>query len=130
MRVAPSWLYKQSHIQQLRMELIVLLNSLNSKNLKYEIRAKNRENPREIDKNLMKMRCCVTPCGQTDVGSSQKNISCLFAYFYTSALIQTFHKKVFVFFFFGFIQRKILLSCENIFSLAMLSAIIYHIRSN
>ena len=23
-------------------------------------------------KNLMKMRCCVTPCGQTDVGSSQK----------------------------------------------------------
>ena len=26
----------------------------------------------KIEKNLMKMRCCVTLCGQTDVGSSQK----------------------------------------------------------
>ena len=53
-----------------------------------------------------------------------KNISCLFAYFLTSALIQTFHKKVF-FFFFGYIPRKISFSGENIFSLATLSAIIY-----
>ena len=44
-----------------------------------------------------------------------------------SALIQTFHKKVF-FLFFGFIQRTISLSVENIFSLATLSAIIYDIR--
>jgi len=33
---------------------------------------KKRENPGEIKKNLMKMQCCVTPCGQTDLGSSQK----------------------------------------------------------
>ena len=52
--------------------IIVLLNSLKSKNLKYEIRAKKREIPSEIEKSLMKMRYCVTPGGQTDVGSSQK----------------------------------------------------------
>ena len=34
------------------------------------------------------------------------------------------------FFFFGFIQTKISLSSENIFSLAKLSKIIYYIRSN
>ena len=39
------------------------------------------------------------------------------------------HRKVFSSFF-GFIQRKISLSSENIFSLATLSAIIYHIRWN
>ena len=42
--------------------------------MKYE--QKKRENPSEIEKNLMKMRCFVTPFGQTDVetdvGSSQK----------------------------------------------------------
>ena len=54
-----------------------------------------------------------------------KNISCLFAYFSTLPLIQTFHKKSL---FFGFIQREISLSAEDIFSLATLSAIIYHIR--
>ena len=36
-------------------------------------------------------------------------------------MIQTFHRKVF-FFFFGFIQREISLSSENIFSLATVSA--------
>ena len=42
---------------------------------KFEVRnasEKKQENPSEIEKNLMKMRCCVTPCGPTDVGSSQK----------------------------------------------------------
>ena len=52
---------------------------------KFEVRntsEKKRENASEIEKNLMKMPCCVTrPCGQTDVGSSQKNISYLFGYF-------------------------------------------------
>ena len=57
-----------------------------------------------------------------------KNISCLFAYFLTSALHPNFPQKGF--FSFGFIQKKISLSGENIFSLATLSAIIYHIRSN
>ena len=33
---------------------------------------KKRENPSKIEKVLIKMPCCVTPCGQTDVGSSQK----------------------------------------------------------
>ena len=41
--------------------IIVSLNSL-----------KKRENPSEIEKNLTKIGCCVTPCIQTDVGSSQK----------------------------------------------------------
>ena len=35
-------------------------------------RGATRENPSEIEKNSMEMRCCVTPCSQTDVGSSQK----------------------------------------------------------
>ena len=42
---------------------------------KFEVRntnEKKRENPSKIENNLMKMRSCVTPCGQTDVGSSQK----------------------------------------------------------
>ena len=34
---------------------------------KFEVR-----NPSEIEKIMMKMRRCVTPCGQTDVDSSQK----------------------------------------------------------
>ena len=47
--------------------------SLSSKNLKYEIRAKKaRKSERNREMNLMKMQCCVTPCGQTDVGSSEK----------------------------------------------------------
>ena len=37
---------------------------------KYE--RKKRENPSEIEKNFMKMRCCVTPCGQTDVLAHHK----------------------------------------------------------
>ena len=77
-------------------------------------------------KNLMKMRCCVTPCGQTDAGSSQKTF---LGFSRTSKRRQTFHKKV-LFFFFGFIQRKSSLSGKNIFSLATHSAIIYCIRSN
>ena len=50
--------------------IIVLLNSFNSKNLKYEIRAKKSEKIRvkKLDEDAM----LVTPCGQTDVGSSQK----------------------------------------------------------
>ena len=64
---------------------------LNFKNLRCEMRAKKaRKSEREIEKHLMKMRCCVTPCGQTDVlahhkkkkkKKKKKNISCLFAYF-------------------------------------------------
>ena len=36
-----------------------------------------RKKARTSEQNRL-MRCCVIPCGQTDVGSSQ-NISCLFA---------------------------------------------------
>ena len=92
---------------------------------KYE--RKKRENPSEIEKNLMKMRCCVTPCGQTDVGSSQKTFLAFSRASKRRHRSKLSTKKVF---FFGFIQRKISLSGDNIFSLAMLSAIIYHKRSN
>ena len=68
-------------------------------------------------------------CVSTFLENVKKTKTVLLAYFLTSALIQTFHRKVF-FFFFGLIKRRILLSRENIFSLATLSAIIYHIRSN
>ena len=42
--------------------IIVLLNSLISKNLKYEIQAKKATKSEQNRKNLMKMRC-----GQTDI---------------------------------------------------------------
>ena len=70
--------------------------------------------------NLMKMRCCVIPCGQTDVGSSQKHFLA-FRELLNVGIDPNFQPKNFLFFF-GFIQREI--------SLATLSAIIYHIRSN
>ena len=47
---------------------------LTPKILKFEIRAKKARKPqRNREKNLIKLRCCVTlQCDQTDVGSSQK----------------------------------------------------------
>ena len=36
---------------------------------KFEVRNTSEKSEKM---NLMKMRCCVTPCGQTDVGSSEK----------------------------------------------------------
>ena len=39
------------------------------KNTKYGRKTRKSERNR---KNLMKMRCCVRPCGQTDEGSSEK----------------------------------------------------------
>ena len=68
------------------------------------------------------MRCCVTPCGQTDVGSSQKiKIFLPFRVLLNVGIDPDFSQKSF-FFFFGFIQREISLSSENIFSLATVSA--------
>ena len=61
------------------------------------------------------MRCCVTPCGQTDVGSTQKPF---LAFSRTSKRRHRSKLSTKNFFFFGFIPRKILLSGENIFSLA------------
>jgi len=54
--------------------IIVLLNSFNSKNLKYKMRAEEAGESKRNRKNLMGMLCCVRPCGQTDVGSSQKHL--------------------------------------------------------
>ena len=82
---------------------------------KYE--RKKLESPSEIEKNLMKRRCCVTPCGQTDVGSSQQKHFLPFRILLNVGIDPNFPQRIF-FFVFGFIQRKISLSCENIFSLA------------
>ena len=68
------------------------------------------------------MRCCVAPCGQTDVGSSQKAFLAFSRTFKRRHWSKLFTKEFFLLF--GFIQRKILPSGENIFSLATLSAII------
>ena len=98
---------------------------------KFEVRntsEKKRENPSEIEKKLIKMRCCVTPCGQTDVGSSQKYFL-PFRVLLNVGIDPNFPQKS-VFFFLGFIQTEISLSGENIFSSATLSAIIWPIRSN
>ena len=104
-------------------------DSLNSKNLKYEIQAKKaRKSERNQIKYLVKMGCCVTPCGKTDVGSSQTTF---LAFSRTSKHRHWSKLSTKEFFFLFFLtQRKILLSGENIFILATLSAIIYHIRSN
>ena len=63
------------------------------------------------------------------LGSSQKTF---LAFSRTSKRLHwsKLSTKKFFFSFFDFIQRKISLSGDNIFSLATLSAIIYHIRSN
>ena len=96
--------------------------------LKYKIRAKKaRKSERNRKMNFMKMRCCVTLCGQTDVGSSEKKHFLPFCVLQNVGIDPEFPH---FFFFFGFIQRKIALSGENIFSLATLSGIICQIRSN
>ena len=64
-----------------------------------------------------------------NVGSSQKTFLAFSRTFKRLHWSKLSTKKVF-FFFFGFIQGNISLPGENIFSLATLSAIIYHIRSN
>ena len=95
---------------------------------KFEVRntsVKNEKIRAKSKKNLMKMQCCVTPCGHTH----HKKHFLPFRVLLNVGLDTNFPQKIF-FFFFGFIQRKISLSCENIFSLATLRAIIYHIRSN
>ena len=84
-----------------------LLNSLNSQNLKYEIRVNSK-------KNLMKMRCCITPCGETDLRSLQKTFLTFSGTSKRRHWSKLSTKKVFLFF--GFIQRKISFSGENIFS--------------
>ena len=75
------------------------------------------------------MRCCVT----TLWSDRRRLITRTFLAFSCTSKRRHWSKlstkKVF-FFFFGFIQRKISLSGENIFSLATPSAIIYHIRSS
>ena len=71
------------------------------------------------------MRCCVTPCGQTDVLPHHKKHCLPFSVLLNVGIDPNFPQESF-FFFFGFIQRKISLSGENSFSLARLSAIIYH----
>ena len=43
---------------------------------KFEVQSKGEKSEKiraKSKKNVMKMQCCVTPCCQTDVGSSQKN---------------------------------------------------------
>ena len=37
-----------------------------------KLEVRNTREKSENEKNLMKMRCCIKPYGQTDVGSSQK----------------------------------------------------------
>ena len=111
--------------------IIVLLNSLNSKNLKYEIRAKKARKPERNRKKLDEdaLLCNILWSDRCNKLIA-KNINFL-AISRTSKrrYWSKLSKKIF-FFFFGFIQRKISLSGENIFSLATLSTIIYHIRSN
>ena len=101
---------------------------LNSKNLKYEIRAKKNE---KIHTKLKNTEDAMLWSDRRRLIT--KNTSCFLAF---SRIPKRRHwsklSKNKFFPFFGFIQRKILLSGENIFSLATLtgSAIIYHIRSN
>ena len=103
---------------------------LRLKNLKYEIRAKKaRKSVPNRKKNLMRMRYCVTPSGQMDVVAHHKKNFLPFRVLLNVGIDPNFPQKSF-FFLFGFIRRKISLSGENIFSLATLSAIIYHIWSN
>ena len=73
-------------------------------------------------KNLMKMRCCVRPCGQTDAGSSQKHFV-PFRVFINIGIDPNFPQKLF----FCFFRREISLSGENNFNVATLTAIICHI---
>ena len=67
----------------------------------------------------------VTPCGQTDVLVHHKKT---FLAFSRTSKRRHWSKISTKKFFFGFIQRKISFSGENIFSLGTLSAIIYHIK--
>ena len=81
----------------------------------------------------MKMRRCVIPCGQTEIGSSQKHFlpfRVLLNVGIHPKFLSFFFSKFFFTFGFTCIKREILLSGEKAFSVATLSAIIYHIRSN
>ena len=75
---------------------------------KFEVRntsAKKRENPSEIAKKLDEdAMLCNTLWSDRLI---TKNISYLFGYFLTSALIQTFHKKVFFFLFWLYSEKNI-----------------------
>ena len=97
---------------------------------KFEVRNTSKKSQKvraKSKKNLMKMQCCVTPCGQTDLGLWQRTF---LAFLRTSkrrdwSRLST--KKLF-FSLLALFREKF--SSENIFSWATLSAIIYHIRSN
>ena len=95
--------------------------------MEVRITSEGSEKTRAKSKNLMKMQCCVIPCGQTDVGSSQKHFL-PFRVLLNVGIDPNFPQKKFFFLF--WLQKEISLSGEEIFSLATLSAIIYHIRSN
>jgi len=72
-RVAPSWLEPVSYPTSMNGIIVLFIRFL--KLQKFEVRntsEKKPENVSKIEKNLKKMRCCVTHCGQTDLGSSQK----------------------------------------------------------
>ena len=105
--------------------IIVLLNSLNSKNLEVRNTSKFERNRTNL------MRTDVMLCN-TLWSDRRRFITKTFLAFSRTSKRQNLSKlstnKVFSPF--GFIQREILLSGENIFSLATLNAIIYHIRSN
>ena len=96
--------------------------------MKYE--RKKQENPSEIEKNSIKMRCFVTPCGQTDVDSSQKTFIFLpFRVLLNVGIDPNFPKKSFFFAFWLYSGKNFAFRRKH-FSLATLSTIIYHIRSN
>ena len=59
----------------------------------------------KLEKNLMKMQCCVMPCGQTYVGSSQKHFL-PFRALLNVGIDPNFPQQKLFFCFFGFIQRK------------------------
>ena len=99
--------------------IIVLLNSLNFKNMRYEIRKK-------IDKDAM---LCNTLWSDRRRLITKKHFL-PFRVLLNVGIDPNFPQKFFLFFL-GFIQRKISLLGENIFSfIATLSTVIYHIRSS
>jgi len=108
--------------------IIVLLNSLNSKNLRREIPVKK---PRKSERNRKKLDEDAMLCNT--LWSDRRRLITKkhflpFHILLNDGIDTNFPQKSF--FSFGFIQRKISLSGENIFSLATLSGIIYHVRSN
>jgi len=99
---------------------------------KFEVRntsAKKRENPSEIAKKLDEDAMLCNTLWSDRRRLITKKHFLPFRVLLNVGIDPNFPQKSF-FFSFGFIQRKISLSGENIFSSATLSSIIYHIRSN